>query len=329
MANCAPATASSSEPLTNETLPRTCNNCYLSYKDFSCYYSGHYDRLIQLCQDHGLLKKQAFCPHCGKECRLDLLKKGFRCDRSYAPYRKKAKKRCDYYLNIFKGTWFSRTRLDVETALFFVYLYVSDFFSYRVARTELALSDMAINDWSSFAREVIVHWCIRHKKQIGGPGTTVEIDEAKFGKRKYNVDRVSEGQWMFCGFCRQTGQFFVVPVTDTTSKTLLAVIMEYIVPGTTVVSDCWRAYDCLGDEGYVHLTVSRAINFVDPVIDAHSNAIARRWSKLRETTARCGRRRYNFVGYLSVAYFKLHFQDPKTRFHAFIKAAADLYPPPL
>ncbi|XP_066959376.1 uncharacterized protein [Macrobrachium rosenbergii] len=219
--------------------------------------------------------------------------------------------------------------MDVETVLFFTYIYVSDFFNYRVVRTELGLSDVAINDWSSYCREVIVNWCIRQKKQIGGPGTTVEIDEAKFGKRKYNVGRVIEGQWVFGGVCRQTREFFVVPVDNRTSATLLAVIKDYIVPGTTIVSDCWRAYDCLKDEGYVHLTVNHSMNFVDPVTGAHTNTIERRWRELRETTPRYGRRRYNFVGYLAVAYFKIHFDDPKTRLHAFVKAAAELYPPPL
>jgi len=39
------------------------------------------------------------------------------------------------------------------------------------------------------------------------------------------------------------------------SETLLALITEWILPGTTIISDCWRSYDCLEDEGYVHLKV--------------------------------------------------------------------------
>ena len=36
----------------------------------------------------------------------------------------------------------------------------------------------------------------------------VKIDESKFGKRKYNVSRVVEGQWVFGGICRETRKFF-------------------------------------------------------------------------------------------------------------------------
>ena len=42
-----------------------------------------------------------------------------------------------------------------------------------------------------------------HAGQIGVPGMTVEIDESKFGKTKFNRGRYIEGQWVFGGICRQ------------------------------------------------------------------------------------------------------------------------------
>ena len=32
--------------------------------------------------------------------------------------------------------------------------------------------------------------------KIGGPGITVQLDESKFGKRKYNKGRRTEGHWV-------------------------------------------------------------------------------------------------------------------------------------
>ena len=47
---------------------------------------------------------------------------------------------------------------------------------------------------------------------IGGPGKEVEIDESKFGRRKYNRGRVVDGHWVFGGMERGRGDSFMVEV---------------------------------------------------------------------------------------------------------------------
>ena len=54
---------------------------------------------------------------------------------------------------------------------------------------------------------------------------------------------------------------------------LVSIIKENINPGTTIISDCWRAYNSLSEEGFKHLMVNHSVNFVDPESGAHTNII--------------------------------------------------------
>lgn len=89
------------------------------------------------------------------------------------------------------------------------------------------------------------------------------IDESKFVKRKYNVGRVIEGQWVFGKVCRKSEKKF----------SYLWRHVTHTHTGTMVISDCWKAYNCLEKEGYQHLTVNHSYNFVGPKSKAHTNII--------------------------------------------------------
>ena len=63
---------------------------------------------------------------------------------------------------------------------------------------------------------------------IGGPGIKVEIDESKFGQRKYNRGRWQEGHWVFGGVEKITGRAFMVKVAQRDAATLISIIRQYI-----------------------------------------------------------------------------------------------------
>jgi transposase-like protein len=97
-------------------------------------------------------------------------------------------------------------------------------------------------DWGQFCRGTMFVYMEGCSEKIGDPNKTVEIDESKFGKRKYSRGHPVKGQWMFGGVERESGKTFLVHVPDRTADTLMAVIDAWIEPGTTVISDCWGAY---------------------------------------------------------------------------------------
>ena len=81
------------------------------------------------------------------------------------------------------------------------------------------------------------------------------MDEAKIGKRKFNKRKVVTGQWIFGGTERSSKRIFIIPVPGRSSETLLEIIRNWIKPGNSIISDYWKAYDCLNKEGSRHLRV--------------------------------------------------------------------------
>lgn len=109
-----------------------------------------------------------------------------------------------------------------------------------------------------------MYWVDANSTKVGGPGKVVEIDEALFGKRKYNRGRLLQAKWVFGGYERESRKIFLMPVANRSKETLLEAITSWILPDTTIMSDMWRSYDCLNNEGFQHLSVNHKMNFVDP-----------------------------------------------------------------
>ena len=90
-----------------------------------------------------------------------------------------------------------------------------------------------------------------------------------------------KGQWVFGGVERGTGRTLLVAVHDGSAETLIGPIKQWILPGTTIISDCWTAYSSLREEGYTHFTVNLSITFVDQTTGAHTNIIESNWKHVK------------------------------------------------
>ena len=130
-------------------------------------------------------------------------------------------------------------------------------------------------DWYNFHRDVCAQYFLDNPVQVGGVGKVVEIDESKFGKRFGGVERGSKDA-------------FMVEVNDRSAATLLPIIQRYIRPGTTVISDEWRAYSRIPTLGMAHESVNHSINFVDPLTGAHTQTIESTWSHVKKMMRKQG-----------------------------------------
>ena len=264
-----------------------------------------------------------------------------------------------------KGTWFEKSKLSFRKSLLLTYSFIhklpytraihetsitsaqgstssstdADQPSTSTASTStstkriLSTSTETVSDFYSYCREVCV-WAVETKLSsstpIGGVGKTVEIDESKFGKRKYHRGRIVEGQWVLGGVCREDNTIFLVPIPDNKRdrQTLEPLLIKHIAPGTTIISDCWRAYDNLGAKGFKHLTVNHSLNFVDPSTGAHTNNIESLWWQIKRQLPSTHTRGSEKTWYMHLCeYMYRHSKRGEPLFEAFVKDASELYNP--
>ena len=156
-------------------------------------------------------------------------------------------------------------------------------------RHELKINcEETVVDWYNLCREVYSEVLEKENAKIGGPGKIVEIDESKFGKRKYHKGRRKDRVWVFDGIERGTKNCFMCSVEDRSADTLIPVIKHNVLPGTTIISDCWKAYCWLEEEGYLHQTVNHSKEFVNKDTGAHTNTIESTWRAIKTSLPKHG-----------------------------------------
>ncbi|XP_076635492.1 uncharacterized protein LOC143348781 [Colletes latitarsis] len=234
------------------------------------------ETLFKFLQDKKLIAKNLNCPQCGNTMKL--VNENWRCRRTIPASANAGKRKriCDIKISVKRGTWFSKTKLSYEIVLKLTYMLVHNFEQYHIIR-ELELNKNTVSQWNYFMKQVMADWLQNSCEILGGPDKVVEIDESKFGRRKYHRGHRVEGQWVFGGVERESGKVFLVPVESRDTESLLSVIKQWVLPGTTIISDCWKAYNILEKEGYKHLTVNHSLHFKDPETGVHTNTIETTW----------------------------------------------------
>ena len=216
------------------------------------------DDCILFCLSYNLLPKSVKCPTCGDE--LTKLYEICRKTTKMVDYCFQCNKKCcksgRNKVQLRKGSWFEGAIISYRTSILLAYCFLNKLtYKHAIQETSISttedsdeervlLTSETVSDCYNYCREV----CSRiveneSSKPIGGEGCMVEVDEAKFGKRKYQRGRLVEGQWVLGGICLETRQVFLVPVDSRDGATLLGIIEEYVVPKTHIISDCWKGQE--------------------------------------------------------------------------------------
>lgn len=212
--------------------------------------------VISWLMKRNLISSSRLCPYCDSEMRL--VECGDRSDGYKWECRRQVNgKRHKVELSIRKDSWFEGSNLTLEEILKLTYWWCRDV-AQETMRFEVEVSGNTVVDWDSFCREICEVNYLECEQKIGGLGKRVQIDESKFGKRKYHRGHRVEGQWVFGGIEEGSRKSFMFAVDDRSEATLLPIIETFIEKGTTIISDCWKAYCNLEKHGYKHLTVNHA-----------------------------------------------------------------------
>jgi transposase-like protein len=241
----------------------------------------------------GLLPRSKICEGCQQPMKFAAGKTTqqmgrFRCRRRKCPQR-------DVEVSIAKHSIFYGTNLPIETILHVLYSYsVND--TYDSCRREAIVVDAdgplkderlgqkTIAEWYCHCREAIIELYVEEEEargKIGGFGVVVQIDESKFGKRKYNKGRRTEGHWVLGIIADGSDDLRLIlcPNNKRTANELLPIIQQHVLPGTTIRTDLWRAYADLGNLGFIHKVVNHS-DKVNPFVatdGTHTNRIEASW----------------------------------------------------
>jgi hypothetical protein len=102
--------------------------------------------------------------------------------------------RCSASRSIRHGLWFHNSHLTFQEVLYLTYDILR-----REPAQQIQYEHHTITNWGKLCRVALLVYLEGYSEKIGDPNKTVEIDESKFGRRKYHRGHPVTGQWVFGG----------------------------------------------------------------------------------------------------------------------------------
>ncbi|XP_053667876.1 uncharacterized protein LOC128718240 [Anopheles marshallii] len=278
-------------------------------------------RLVLLLQEAGILPSEQMCNKCNRRMKMKATKKA----NSYKWICKPTTSCTGWECTVRTDSIFKNSHLPLSKLIEITFEWSRD-----AKRTDAALEcsagKSAISKWYAILRAVSAEYIETNQAPIGGDGMTVEIDESVVTKRKYNRGRFAEGNqvWLVGGICRETREVFLELVQQRDAGTLHGIIVQHVAPGTTLVTDGWRAYNGIEQYGYVHVAVNHSENFVDPDDGfVHTQNIENLWRWVKPFLRSKGTNRGALIAYLREYQMKRRNQNGFLSVLRAIKAVQD------
>jgi len=184
-----------------------------------------------------------------------------------------------------------------------------------------------VTDWMSYCRAVCVEICVKESVQLGGAEVVVELTESEFEQQKPIKGKKVNGNWVFGGFERESNKFFIRVVEHNDRMTLFEIIKELILPGTTIVSDCWQTYDCLSDESFINLQTNNGLIFKNMDTNTQTSFSEAAWNTHMKVPKHAKRPKNVFDSHVAeFIWRKKYHGNVQNLIKSFFQGVKELYP---
>jgi len=195
-----------------------------------------------------------------------------KCGKSAHYYRAKGRRAyaceyCGWQVYPTASTPFDRTRTSLRDWFYVMFLFTTTRNGVAAKRVERELGVTYKTAWRMCHQIRKYMGALDSDDPLGGPGSTVQIDESLIGgvaeglgRGKYLVNKTQA-----IGMLENGGELVTRVIPDAKRATLFPIICENVLPGTTIHTDELKSYFGLQLRGYRHQTVCHAAKeYVSP-----------------------------------------------------------------
>lgn len=287
------------------------------------------EKVVEWCMKAGLISPKYTCPKCGENMKLKKKKGSF----DGLEWRCRIEKeiggsiRHDICRSLRNGSFFSHSHLSLCDILRITRYWFGRCF-HQFVMNEVRIQNHTVVDWFTFFREICMIDVIDKSTRIGGDGVIVELAEFEFGNMKYGKGKPANACWVFGGVERGSSKCFFRTVEVANKESLLSVVKEWILPGSTIISACWRVYDCISSDAFIDLSIIHGLIYKDIEVGGRTSSINTVWSKInRYLKANTNHVEGHFDSYLAEYMWRKmhnHSMNDKT-FKEFLDAVSTIY----
>lgn len=229
------------------------------------------DEAFLLLISTGIIKASIICSNCGNISNLKKERRKYRCNK----FDCRKEKSCFY------GSFFYKSKLSCSQILMIGYFWLAKS-SHTQIMTYSGLSEHTVTEYIKYFRELVSDSLNEADYIIGGNDVVVQIDETKLGKRKYHRGHRVEGVWILGGVeLSNQRKLFLRIVESRDRETMEDIIQRHVLPGSIIMTDCFKSYNRLNSLGYRHMSVNHSYSFVDRNTSACTNSIEGTWNALK------------------------------------------------